>query len=124
MAKASNSHFKKGSGVYECRCCGRRTRDSHGEGDITLCAQCYELAGLENMMNDGYDADDYTNDARVYFAELTAKGVADVRSVFPELYDAVYPAAPVAPAADTKREAILAAKRRRAKARREAKKAK
>ena len=47
--------FTRGSGVYECRCCGRRTRDD-GNGDsvhVRLCTDCFDLAGIENMITDG-----------------------------------------------------------------------
>lgn len=46
--------FTRGSGCYECRSCGRRTRDDGG-GDsvhVRLCWQCYEIAGLENELSD------------------------------------------------------------------------
>jgi hypothetical protein len=43
-----------GPGVYACRVCKRNTRDT-GVTAIgsELCAECYELAGLENAMLDG-----------------------------------------------------------------------
>jgi len=28
MTKKSNSHFKHGSGVFKCQCCGHNTRQS------------------------------------------------------------------------------------------------
>lgn len=49
-----NSHFARGSGVYACRCCGRSTR-STGRGDnenVSLCAECFDLAGEENSLSD------------------------------------------------------------------------
>lgn len=48
------SRFAKGSGVYECGCCGRATRAT-GRGDnehAGLCAECYDLAGEENSLSD------------------------------------------------------------------------
>lgn len=51
--KAAN-RFAKGSGVYECSCCGRRTR-STGRGDnenAGSCVECYDLAGEENSLSD------------------------------------------------------------------------
>ena len=45
--------FARGSGVYTCRLCGKRTRqtdpDSAGVG---LCGKCYEHAGWENYHSD------------------------------------------------------------------------
>lgn len=41
------------SGVYECRCCDRRTRQTAGDNDsLDLCAECYDLAGQENSLSD------------------------------------------------------------------------
>ena len=46
--------FKTGSGCYVCADCGKRTRDTGaGEGDVGLCAECYEFGGLDNAINDG-----------------------------------------------------------------------
>lgn len=53
MARIAN-RFTKGSGVYTCRCCGYRTRDT-GRGDnecVEMCADCYDLSGEENHLND------------------------------------------------------------------------
>jgi hypothetical protein len=56
-AKAlSRSRFQKGSGCYTCKVCGKRTR-STGQGDnehVRLCVNCYEKAGDENDVTDGY----------------------------------------------------------------------
>jgi hypothetical protein len=55
MFQRNASRFAKGSGCYACNCCGRKTR-AVGHGDcehVRLCAQCYELAGYENMVQDG-----------------------------------------------------------------------
>lgn len=53
MGRTAN-RFTKGSAVYECRCCGYRTRDT-GRGDnemVQLCADCYDLSGEENHLSD------------------------------------------------------------------------
>jgi len=53
MRKASR--FQKGSGCYECRNCHKKTR-STGRGDnenVGLCERCYDMAGDENMIQDG-----------------------------------------------------------------------
>ena len=47
-------HFAKGSGCYECISCHRRTRAVDPDAaDIGLCAECFELSCLENMVSDG-----------------------------------------------------------------------
>ncbi len=81
------NRFTKGSGAYVCRCCGRTTRDT-GRGDnegVELCVQCYELAGIENGISDGEPLETYAGDAKVYLAELKAKGgdLSKWRDVFP-----------------------------------------
>ncbi len=51
----TTNRFARGSGCYRCRCCNRQTR-STGNGDnenVLLCVQCFELAGLENAVQDG-----------------------------------------------------------------------
>ena len=43
--KASRKHFKRGSGCFTCRCCGKQTRDTgNDEGSCLLCLACYESA--------------------------------------------------------------------------------
>ena len=49
-----NNRFQKGSGVYICECCGKKTRETGlGESHVELCAYCYEVAGWENSFSDG-----------------------------------------------------------------------
>lgn len=51
--KQDNSRFKKGSGVYICAMCGKRTRDTgNGEGQTGLCKKCYDAAEEENYESD------------------------------------------------------------------------
>lgn len=60
MKRRVTNRFEKGSGAYKCRCCGRQTR-STGRGDnefLNLCAECYDLGGLENALLDGEDPND------------------------------------------------------------------
>jgi len=53
-----NNRFRKGSAVYSCRICQKRTRETGGsESFVGLCADCYELAGWENT----HDDDDHEN---------------------------------------------------------------
>lgn len=44
--------FRKGSSTFNCRCCGRLTRDTTGNG-LDLCVHCEEIAGHENEVHDG-----------------------------------------------------------------------
>lgn len=65
--------FYRGSSTLPCRVCSRRTRDT-GNGDI--CEQCWELAGMENEISDGYYTLTEGKDrARRLVSELKAKGV-------------------------------------------------
>jgi hypothetical protein len=49
MSHLNYSRFQKGSGVYVCRQCGRRTRDvGDGSGECELCSACYAKAFAEN----------------------------------------------------------------------------
>ncbi len=42
-----------GKGVFRCGCCGRDTRETNPDhGALDLCAECYELAGIENTFSD------------------------------------------------------------------------
>jgi hypothetical protein len=41
-----------GRGVYTCSICQRRTRETTLQGH-DICADCFELAGLENAKQDG-----------------------------------------------------------------------
>ena len=53
MFKAA-SRFAKGSGVYTCRCCNHNTRHTGGDGSsVGLCDTCYDLAGYDNLIQDG-----------------------------------------------------------------------
>lgn len=54
MPRSSSSHFGRGTGVFTCRVCGHRTRQT-GRGDneyVGLCAPCYDYAGWENTHSD------------------------------------------------------------------------
>ena len=46
------SQFQAGSGCYTCGCCGKRTRSTGDEGNVRLCATCYDLGGWENSHSD------------------------------------------------------------------------
>lgn len=58
---AARRGFTKRSTTYNCGVCKRLTR-STGRGDnenVQLCIECYEVAGIENGINDGhYEGDE------------------------------------------------------------------
>ena len=52
--RAKRKHFQKGSGCYTCVECGKLTRETgECESGCQLCRKCYEIAGLENELQDG-----------------------------------------------------------------------
>lgn len=52
--RASNSHFRRGSGSFRCESCDRITRQTGAQSnDSRLCPDCFELAGNENRLSDG-----------------------------------------------------------------------
>ena len=54
MNRTRNSRFQRGSGVYVCRVCERRTRATGVQAlGSELCPQCWDLAGWDNSVNDG-----------------------------------------------------------------------
>jgi hypothetical protein len=71
---ARKSTFVKGSTTYICVCCGHNTRWTGEQGvGSKLCPICWDLAGYENMVQDG-DMDDETgNHVTSLFLELKAK---------------------------------------------------
>jgi hypothetical protein len=79
-------HFRKGSAVYKCNVCGRGTRDTGVQSlGNKLCPQCYELAGIENSISDGYETMETMGDTiRRYVADIVAKGgnVSDWNDTF------------------------------------------
>ena len=55
MTNAANSLFKKGTGVYLCRICGKRTRDAGDDSaGVLLCSHCYDKCVEENAAADSY----------------------------------------------------------------------
>jgi hypothetical protein len=48
-----NNRFAKGSGVYTCQYCGKRTRETgSGESYAHMCLACWEDGGQENCHSD------------------------------------------------------------------------
>lgn len=70
------NRIERGSGIYACRSCKRKTRAT-GNGDnemVRMCVQCYELAGIDNAYSDGCAEPGYLETARYYFNACVAKG--------------------------------------------------
>lgn len=70
------NRFAKGSAVYSCRCCKRRTR-STGRGDndlVGLCADCFDLAGELNHLSDTGDFYDIPANVLAMIANVEAMG--------------------------------------------------
>jgi hypothetical protein len=88
--------FQRGSAVYKCNVCKRSTRNTGDEGNCRLCAECYELAGIENEISDNgplptEDLMSPENSRRTsvatvrhYLDRLVKHGI-DVKSVWPEM---------------------------------------
>ena len=77
MGNKQNSHFKRGSGMYQCECCGRNTRDTGEQGFGTkLCPDCWELAGIYNTLQDEGEegVKPYADEIRARCANIVAKG--------------------------------------------------
>jgi len=84
------SRFQKGSGVFKCTCCGRRTRETTSDNS-EVCGPCYELAGYENGVSDcgvGHIAD-YLAGAVQEYKTITSKGGVYTFDQSPELGIAV-----------------------------------
>ena len=63
-------------GCYECRCCGRKTRDT-GRGDnenCQLCVECFELSGVENSISDNGESAELLAELEYWKAQVVAKG--------------------------------------------------
>ncbi len=53
------SKFGRGTGVYSCTACTRKTRQTGGDNDsLKMCEECYEIAGLENTIADHGDPEE------------------------------------------------------------------
>jgi hypothetical protein len=74
----NNSRFQRGSGVFTCTCCGGRTRDTGVQSiGSELCADCYELAGMDNACNDNRttpEQEGYTKEIEQRLAKITKRG--------------------------------------------------
>ncbi len=65
--------MQRGSGIFACECCGRKTRNTHGS-NLLLCEDCYELSGIYNVHQDGGDLARYATAVLERCARIEAKG--------------------------------------------------
>lgn len=73
----ANNRFRRGSAVYRCRHCGKKTRETGScESNNGLCASCYDSAGLENEHFDtGHET--YVDGCPTCEQESKSKGVTN-----------------------------------------------
>lgn len=73
---SNHSHFRRGSAVYTCVSCTRRTRHTGVQSlGSELCPECHELAGIYNAYQDGQDVVALYADAiREYTSAILEKG--------------------------------------------------
>lgn len=84
------NRFTKGSGVYTCRICKHRTRDTGGDGAFNgACDLCYDLAGEENHIMDHKATYDSVENVRAMLKALDQRnGEGTARRLFEEVCDA------------------------------------
>ncbi|HDR9174471.1 TPA: hypothetical protein QDB23_001684 [Burkholderia vietnamiensis] len=68
-------HFRKNSTTFNCRSCGRLTRDTTGTNQ-QLCPQCDTWTMIENSILDEDLAGDELTQAEARIANLKAEAVA------------------------------------------------
>lgn len=68
-------HFRKHSTTFNCRSCGRLTRDTTGTNQ-QLCPQCDTWTMIENSILDEDLAGDELTEAEARIANLKAEAVA------------------------------------------------
>jgi hypothetical protein len=88
--KNTNNRFQRYQRpVFICDSCGRSTRLA-GQGNDSLCLECWELAGLQNVILDGGEIAEIALDRDHWFAKAVRLGSDPVRikAQFPELWAA------------------------------------
>jgi hypothetical protein len=87
-----NNRFRRGFGatVFTCGCCGRKTRLSGQSLGAECCLECWELAGLQNMIFDGGTVEEIAGERDRYLATIVKRGgdEAKVRREYPDLWPA------------------------------------
>lgn len=77
MTKTNRNTFTRRDGsTFTCDCCGRTTRHTGVQSaGSKLCPQCFELAGIDNEISDGYTTvEEQRAEIDRLKAEIRAKG--------------------------------------------------
>ena len=89
MAKTTKrvDGFRRGRSTFNCDVCGRLTRQTDAQSvGSRLCPQCWDLAGIENEVQDGYHtAQEAWGKVEPLIAEVEGKGgdASSWRETFP-----------------------------------------
>ena len=46
------NRFRRGSGCFECKVCGKRTRDTGDNASCEMCPLCFERSSWRNSLSD------------------------------------------------------------------------
>lgn len=72
----TRQHFERGGrGVFKCQVCDRGTRRVDQAYDSECCPQCWDLAGLDNTVNDNGANCEQLGDWRAYRDQLLVEAV-------------------------------------------------
>lgn len=70
--------FAKGSTTFVCECCGHNTRYTGNQSiGSKTCPACYDLAGIENMIQDNQFTDKDAEEAASIFREIQKRSEAE-----------------------------------------------
>lgn len=92
MRRTHNNRFQVGSGVYTCRCCQHRTRNTGGDGaGVQLCDLCFSLAGEENHLSDSGCLYESRENVKAELAALDKRnGAGTAERVWPTVWEAAH----------------------------------
>ena len=81
-----NTFTTAAGSTYRCECCGRRTRNTGAQSvGSKTCPQCWDLAGIENEIGDGYTTlDEQRTAIDALLAKIETKG-GQPRETFADL---------------------------------------
>jgi hypothetical protein len=73
---SKKSRFQRGAGgVFKCQCCERSTRVVDQSSDSRCCPECWELAGIDNSVNDGHQSwDEVASECNHLLEVIVKKG--------------------------------------------------
>ena len=84
-----NNRFLRGHRpVFTCKTCGRSTRLA-GQGNPEMCAECWELAGLENSVLDGAAIEEIAPERDYWITKAVKMGsdAEKIRNSFNDLFE-------------------------------------